>query len=350
VSCLQGEVLFVPSTNRASGVVTYVSETCRALTLPCACLVEPGSDLDSALPAHCSRVATKAGRMAMARGLRRHWARFTYVESHGARGLLAARAAGVPRTRLGHVFHEPIEQQGMRGLVQLQLARGLRIAANAPGTAASVRSRIRTAVEVVPPIVPSAKLLSKEEAAQALGLGGDEFRIGVIGRLSAVKAPLLVLEAAALLGRRLRVVYIGNGPERGRIMRRARRLQVPVSLAGALPDAGSLLAAFDVVACPSPQESFGLTMAQAIVAERPVAAVDSAGARYVLGENGNFSAPTPAALATALDEALRASPESRARLRSSVLERFGSEQARDRIRAFYDHQVRPDRGPRRPET
>jgi glycosyltransferase involved in cell wall biosynthesis len=198
-------------------------------------------------------------------------------------------------------------------------------------------------VDIVPPLVLSPKLLVREEAARVIGLRRDDFRIGVVGRLSAVKEPVLALEAAALLGRRLRVVYIGQGPEERRILRRAGRLRTPVSLVGPHPAAETLLAAFDVLACPSRHESFGLALAQAIAAQRPVAAVDSAGARYVFGEGGNLSAPTPEAFATALDAAVRASPESRARLRSYVLEQFGSERARERTRAYYERRLKPAR-------
>jgi glycosyltransferase involved in cell wall biosynthesis len=164
----------------------------------------------------------------------------------------------------------------------------------------------------------------------------DEFRVGVIGRLAPVKAPVLALDAVALLGWRARVVYVGDGPERKRILERSHQLGVPVSLVGLRPAAERLLKAFDVVACPSPKESFGLTMAQAAVVERPLAAVDSPGARFLVGELRDFlSLATPEAFATAIETATRASPESRSRLRSIIVERFSSERALERTRAFY---------------
>jgi hypothetical protein len=333
-------ILLVPSTSQASGVVTHVAETCAVLRLRCACLVEAGSDLDAALPAQCARVTTESGRRGMIRALRQHGGEFGYVETHGARAILAARAARLPSARLGHFFHEPVENEGLRGLLQLQLARGLRVAANAPVTAASVRSRIGGPVEIIPPMVRSEELLPRKDAAKILDLHGTELRVGVVGRLALVKAPVLALEAAALLGQRTRVIYVGDGPERTRILRRARELRLAVLLAGSRGAAERLLNAFDVVACPSPNESFGLTMAHAAAAGVPLAAVDSPGARYVFGEfRDALSAPTAAALATALDRATRLSQESRARLRASVVKRFGSEHSRERTCAFYERRV-----------
>jgi len=279
----------------------------------------------------------------MALALLKNGRRYAFVQTHGARALLAARLAGIPGSKLGYVFHESAQNQSLRGTLELSLARGLRLAANAPGTAGSVRARMAVPVEVVPPLVRAPELLPKHEAEQVLGLPGGELTIGVIGRLAAVKAPVLALEAAARLKRApLRVVYVGEGPERERILARARELKVPVSLTGARPAADRLLAAFDVVACPSSAESFGLTMAQAAAAKRPVAIVDSPGARYVTGgQTSLLCAPTPEALAVALDTALRGSPDVLAFLHTHVLERFGSEEARERTRAFYTRQVTP---------
>jgi glycosyltransferase involved in cell wall biosynthesis len=175
-----------------------------------------------------------------------------------------------------------------------------------------------------------------------LGLARSELTIGVVGRLASLKAPALVVEAVALLDQGpVRVVYVGDGPERRRVLSRAAALDVPVSLVGSRRRAERLLEAFDVVACPSPVESFGLVMAQAAVSKRPLAVVDSPGARYVSGE-GALSAlcsPTPDGLADALIDSLNSSAEWRERLCARVLERFGPETAGERLRAFYARQV-----------
>src|SRR4051812_34941449 len=90
-------LLMVPSTSTASGVVTYVAQLCDALTgFRCACVAEPESDLDAALPDSCERIAAGPGRMAMTRALRPSRTRFSFVQTHGARALLAARLARLP--------------------------------------------------------------------------------------------------------------------------------------------------------------------------------------------------------------------------------------------------------------
>lgn len=280
----------------------------------------------------------------MARALLTHGRRYGFVQTHGARALLAARLARLPAAQLGHVFHEVPENQGLRGALELRLARGLDLAANAPFTSESVGRRLGVHVEVVPPVVRVPQLLTRQEAEKELGLPGDELTIGVIGRLAAVKEPAIVVEAAAWLQRGpIRVVYVGEGPERNRILACGHTLGVPVSLVGQRPGAERLLAAFDAVACPSPAESFGLVMAEAAAAERPVATVDSPGARYV-SDDGSLSAlcsPTPESLAAALVAALDAPAESRKELRDHVVERFGPDAARERVRAFYARQAKP---------
>jgi glycosyltransferase involved in cell wall biosynthesis len=280
----------------------------------------------------------------MALALLKHGRRYAFVQTHGARALLAARLAQLPDVRLGHVFHEVAENQGLRRVFELRLARGLSLAANAPLTADLIRCRLGLPVEVVPPVVRRPQLLKRHEAERILGLPGGEFTIGVVGRLAAVKAPALVVQAAARLERRpMRVVYVGEGPERDRILADARLLGINVSLVGLRRAAERLLAAFDVIACPSPVESFGLVMAEAAAAERPVAVVDSPGAQYV-SDGGRLIAlclPTPDGLAGALVSALEAPAASRERLRAHVLDRFGPDTARARVRAFYARQLKP---------
>jgi glycosyltransferase involved in cell wall biosynthesis len=337
------KILLVPSSSVPSGVTSYVAEMCEALDPGgCACLVSPGSHLEAKLPANCGRLPSGPGRAAMTLALSNHGRAFAFVQTHGARALLAARMARLPTDRLGHVFHEVAENQGVRGALELRLARGLRVAANAPATAASFERRLRVPVEVIPPVVRAPDLLPRREAERLLGLPGSELTIGVVGRLAPVKSPALVLEAVARLDRRpLRVVYIGDGPERGRLLSRARALGVAVSFVGSRPTAESLLGSFDVVACPSRAESFGLVMAQAAAADIPIAVVDSPGARYVSDEGRliDLCPATPGGLATALVAALEAPVESRERLRACVLARFGPEPAHERIGAFYAREV-----------
>jgi glycosyltransferase involved in cell wall biosynthesis len=340
-------LLFVPSTSEASGVVTYVAALCEALPdFRCACVTERGSDLDAALPEWCLRVPAGPGRRDMTRALRPLRTRFSFVQTHGPRALLAARLARVPGRRLGHMFHEPGDQQGLRGNLEWRFARGIRLAANTPGTADWVEQRVGRAPDVLTPIVSRPSLLPREDARAGLGIPEDaELVVGYVGRLAAVKRPDLVVSAARHLGpRRPLVVFLGDGPERARLRELGQRLRVPVLLPGHQRSAASLLSAFDLLAAPVPEEAFGLAMAEAMAAEIPVAAVDSPGARMVTVNSklAPLCPPTGADLGNQLAAALDESKDVLEWRAEQVLALFGIEAVSARAEAYFDEAIRED--------
>lgn len=92
-------------------------------------------------------------------------------------------------------------------------------------------------------------------------------------------------DAVVDLARRLqdlpvRWVIAGDGPERGALEAAAAGL--PVRFAGAVPDLTGLLAEASVLVHPSPYESFGMTVFEAVRAGRPVLCGPGAGVREVL--------------------------------------------------------------------
>jgi glycosyltransferase involved in cell wall biosynthesis len=341
-------IVLVPSTSEASGVVTYVAALARAIDeLGCACLTQPGSDLDAALPSTCERLPTGPGRAAMASALRKARGRGAFVQTHGARSLLAARMAGLPRDRLGHLFHEPADQQGLRGAVEWRLARGVELAANAPGTAEWVERRLGRPAAVLTPIVEAAEVLPRAEARRLLGIAPSEpLVIGVVGRLAAVKSPeLAVLAAARLAPRRSLVVFVGAGPESAGLQRLAETVDVPILLAGPHAEAARLLSAFDVVAVPSRHETFGLSLAEAMAARIPVAAVDSPGARAVTGAAGpELPGATDVELASAIVAALEEDAGVLAERAEAVLAAFGPGAGRARAIDYFSAALRPRAG------
>jgi glycosyltransferase involved in cell wall biosynthesis len=248
--------------------------------------------------------------------------------------------AGIPASRLGHVFHEPGDQQGLRGTLEVMLARGVRVAANAPSTARWVDRRLGGHADVLPPAVKPVPLVDRSAAREALGIPADaELVIGVVGRLSPVKMPELAVAAAARLasGRAL-VVFVGDGPERDRLRRIGAESGVAVSLPGRVPQAVRLLSAFDVLAVPSPYETFGLALAEAAAAAIPVAAVDSPGARTVAEACGMTTpcAATAAGLGAAIASALDEPSDVRAERAERVLAAFGPEATAGRVRAYFE--------------
>ena len=100
------------------------------------------------------------------------------------------------------------------------------------------------------------------------GESGAPLRVGLVASLLPVKAPGLLIAAAALVATRgiaLDVQIIGDGPLGERLMDQARRLQVPVHFAGAVPFAqlNAQLCGLDVIVQTSWWESQGMAVLEA---------------------------------------------------------------------------------------
>lgn len=114
---------------------------------------------------------------------------------------------------------------------------------------------------------------ARETLRQELGWTGDTRVIAGIGRLAPEKRWDVLIEAAApLLGPRRRLALVGAGAEELRLRDLTRSLEVDdfVTFLGARSDVNDLLAAVDVVASTSPQETFGLAVLEAVLAGCPV--------------------------------------------------------------------------------
>jgi glycosyltransferase involved in cell wall biosynthesis len=166
----------------------------------------------------------------------------------------------------------------------------------------SIDSKVK--VEVLRPslVEPSSPALSRGEARRQLGVGEDvPLAIG-IGRLSHVKGFDVLAEAASLLetpGARVQV--IGDGPDAEAL--RGTKLE----LLGAKNDAASLLAAADIVVCPSRSEGFPQVPLHAMALGVPLVATKVGGTPEIVvdGETGILVPPEdPQALARAIDALL----------------------------------------------
>jgi glycosyltransferase involved in cell wall biosynthesis len=135
-----------------------------------------------------------------------------------------------------------------------------------------------------------------------------------MGRLVAAKGPLLAVEAvdraSALLGRRLRLIVAGEGPERERLVAEAAARRVEVELTGWITGdhRRSALGRADLLLLPSLwPEPFGLVGIEAAGQGTPAAAFDVGGVRDWLapGESGELAEPgSPGSLARAVVRAL----------------------------------------------
>ncbi|RDG37866.1 glycosyltransferase [Streptomyces corynorhini] len=230
--------------------------------------------------------------------------RYDLVHTHLYRaclyGRFAARFAGV-RTI--------VATEHSLGAVQIEgrpltaSARGLYLAGERLGTAtvavsATVARRLERwgvrpdRIHVVPNGIEAGRFAFDPAARRAararLGLAPDAFVVGAVGRLTGGKRfDRLVRAVARLPGAQL--LLVGEGPERGRLLRLAEECGAagrvllpgacqdppPVTRTGAPgphdpPDLPALLAAMDVSVSTSHDEAFGLASLEALAAGLPV--------------------------------------------------------------------------------
>lgn len=139
-------------------------------------------------------------------------------------------------------------------------------------------------VRVVPNAVDVQALQVDEEARvrlrHELGIPETARLVGGIGRLHPAKRwDRLIAALAGDLGEDLQLLLVGSGEEEQRLRELAAASGVTqwVHLPGARSDLAAVLSAVDVVASPSPQETFGLSLVEAVTAGRPVVYVSSPG-------------------------------------------------------------------------
>jgi glycosyltransferase involved in cell wall biosynthesis len=248
------------------------------------------------------------------------------VHTHGYRadvvGSSAARDRGVPCVTTVHGFtgggwknrlFETVQRFSFRGFgavvaVSRPLA-GILAASGVPRDAIHV---IANAWDGEPePMEPV-------PARRRLGVDADAFHVGWIGRMSREKGADVLLDAAAMLGHLpLAVSLVGDGPERAALEARAARLGIAgrVRFHGALPRAGEVVAAFDVLALSSRTEGTPVVLFEAIAASVPVVASRVGGVPDVTGDDGALLVPAddPVALAEALRRTHAAPAEAFAR-------------------------------------
>jgi glycosyltransferase involved in cell wall biosynthesis len=99
------------------------------------------------------------------------------------------------------------------------------------------------------------------------GIADNDFLVALVGRLSEEKGAHLLLEAIAPLQPRVRVVLVGDGPQRAELETLTDRLGLRprVLFAGYTPRPETWMAAADVVAVPSTwYEAFGRVVVEAM--------------------------------------------------------------------------------------
>ena len=146
----------------------------------------------------------------------------------------------------------------------------------------------------------------------------DDFVIGTVAGLRAVKNIPLLVAATASLGRTTRLIVVGDGPERANIIAAAQQHGVAdrLTLPGHLPDPARYLGLFDVFALSSDSEQAPIAVMEAMAAARPIVATDVGDVRHMVApENADYlvSAGDAAGLALCLAD-LASNPTRRAML------------------------------------
>jgi len=299
-----GPVLEVLVSTRPGGGPRHVLDLCLGLRArgwqPLVAAPRDGAFFDRFVEAGIEIVQTPTDRIASGAAiLRARGVRLLHSHGKGA-GLharLAARALAVPAVHTFHGIH--VERYGrLKRAAYVGLERGLSRwtagaihvshaqAAEARELALVPAARSHVVVNGIDIARVQGEALEAADARYRLGLEPGPPVVGAVARLDQVKRLDLLVQAAARVARPdLVVVLVGAGPEEPRLRELVRALGVQdrVRLAGEVPDAATLLRAFNVYAAPSRKEGMPLAVVEAMALGLPVVASDIPAHREVLG-------------------------------------------------------------------
>lgn len=181
-------------------------------------------------------------------------------------------------------------------------------------------------VRVIPNGVDSARISrtrGRREVRAELGFADSDFVVGTVGRLSIEKRPEILIEAAARLPPRYKLLFVGWGELEPKIREQAdRRIPGRYVITPASTYLGDYYHAMDAFCLMSEHEGYGLVLLEAMMCGRPTISTDvgAVGELLIHGHNGLVFDGTPSMLAGYLSE-LEQHP--------AWAERLGREAARD---------------------
>jgi glycosyltransferase involved in cell wall biosynthesis len=122
----------------------------------------------------------------------------------------------------------------------------------------------------------------RDQARERLGVPGERFLAGTIGRLVPQKRQqdlLLAIERLKKAGRNVGGVLIGEGPERSKLEEKVRALglEKEIIFTGFCDDTPALYSGLDAFVLCSEREGFPMTLLEAMAAGVPVVATDVGG-------------------------------------------------------------------------
>ncbi len=136
-----------------------------------------------------------------------------------------------------------------------------------------------------------ARLMSRAEAREQLGLHPNDFLLGTVGRLVVKKNHTLLLNAFAKseVPDGAKLLLIGSGPEEMSLRKLANKLSIEDQLVflGHVPEAYRYLPALDVFVFSSGEaEAFGIVLLEAMLAETPLISSNASGPAEVVRDTG----------------------------------------------------------------
>jgi glycosyltransferase involved in cell wall biosynthesis len=287
----------------------------------------------------------------------------THTAKAGTVGRVAALLAGrrrppiIVHTFHGHVlrgYFGPLRSRMFRLLERWLASRTTALIAVSPqvrddlvslGVAPPERFVVvRLGIELDERVAPERN--GRAESRRYLGIAGDRFAVGWIGRMTAVKRTDDVLVAFKRLraeGVDAVLCMVGDGPDRPQLEQRAHELGVVrhTIFLGYQEEVAAFYAAFDALVLPSSNEGTPVSAIEALAAGRPVVATRVGGVPDVVleGEDGFLVEPGATDdLADRLAQLAR-DPELRERMgragRRRVLPRYAVERLVDDVDRLY---------------
>ena len=215
--------------------------------------------------------------------------RYDVVHAHLYRSQIYGRpAAWLARTPVivstEHSIGEThLERRRMTAGVRALYLSSERMSAATIAVSAAVRERLENwgvaadRITVIPNGLDLERVTFDKEAREAsraeFGIGPDDYVLGALGRLDPNKQFDLVIEAAApLLDSGTKLLIVGKGDERAHLEKVARANGVAgqVVFAGERHDVAAMLSAIDLFVASSRQETFGLSVLEALGNGAPV--------------------------------------------------------------------------------
>jgi glycosyltransferase involved in cell wall biosynthesis len=295
------------------------------------------------------------------RGVRPHILH-THTAKAGAVGRIAAALAGDARppvivhTFLGHVlrgYFDPAQTAVFRALERKLARTATRLVAVSPevrddlvelGVAPAEKfSVIRLGIDLDQRVASGA---GGAELRRLYGVSPDEFVVGWIGRMTAIKRVddiLLAFRSLLERGVEARLCLVGDGPDREEIEQRAHDLGISRSVlfVGYQRDVAPYYALFDTLVLPSANEGTPVVAIEALAAGRPVVATRVGGVPDVVEDGADGLLVRVGDVRGIVDalERLALDPELRRRFgehgRGRTIQRYRVERLVDDIDALY---------------